>query len=58
MKRVGNLWLQVGSFENLLGAAKDAARGKRSRADAGWRRPLLLGVCDFPGSRRAHFQES
>jgi retron-type reverse transcriptase len=33
MKRVGNLWARAVSFENLLGAAKDAARGKRSRPD-------------------------
>jgi retron-type reverse transcriptase len=36
MKRVGNLWPQVVSFENLLAAAKDAARGKRSRSDVAW----------------------
>jgi RNA-directed DNA polymerase len=36
MKRVGNLWPQVVSFENLLGAASDAARGKRSRPDVAW----------------------
>jgi hypothetical protein len=33
MKRAGNLWPQITSFENLLGAARDAARGKRSRPD-------------------------
>jgi retron-type reverse transcriptase len=38
MKRVGNLWPQVVSFDNLLGAAKDAARGKRSRPDVAWSR--------------------
>jgi retron-type reverse transcriptase len=36
MKRVGNLWPQVVSFENLLAAARDAARGKRSRPDVAW----------------------
>jgi retron-type reverse transcriptase len=33
MKRVGNLWQQVVSFENLLAAAQAAARGKRKRPD-------------------------
>jgi len=33
MKRAGNLWPLVVSFENLLGAAEDAARGKRKRPD-------------------------
>jgi hypothetical protein len=33
MKRVGNLWAEVTSFENLLAAAKAAAAGKRSRRD-------------------------
>ncbi len=36
MKRVGNLWPQIVSFQNLLGAARDAARGKRSRPDVAW----------------------
>jgi RNA-directed DNA polymerase len=36
MKRVGNLWPQVVSFENLHGAAKAAARGKRSRPDVAY----------------------
>lgn len=36
MKRVGDLWGRVVSFENLLGAARDAARGKRSRPDVAW----------------------
>jgi RNA-directed DNA polymerase len=33
VKRVGSLWPEVVSFQNLLGAASDAARGKRSRPD-------------------------
>jgi retron-type reverse transcriptase len=33
MKRVGNLWPQLTSFENLLGAANAAAAGKRKRPD-------------------------
>ena len=33
MKPVGNLWPQITSFENLLAAARGAARGKRCRAD-------------------------
>jgi retron-type reverse transcriptase len=33
MRRVGNLWPQVLSFDNLLGAAKAAAQGKRTRPD-------------------------
>lgn len=33
MKRVGNFWPQVVSFENLYAAAKAAARGKRFRPD-------------------------
>ena len=33
MRRVGNLWDEVTSFENLLGAAKAAAAGKRKRRD-------------------------
>jgi len=33
MKRIGSLWPQVTSFENLLGAAEAAAAGKRRRAD-------------------------
>jgi len=33
MKRAGGLWPQVVSFQNLLGAAKAAARGKRNRPD-------------------------
>jgi retron-type reverse transcriptase len=33
VKRVGNLWPQVTSWENLLGAALAAARGKRKRPD-------------------------
>ncbi len=33
MKRAGNLWEELTSFENLLGAAKLAARGKRKRSD-------------------------
>jgi retron-type reverse transcriptase len=36
MKRAGNLWPGLVSFDNLLGAAKDAARGKRSRPDVAW----------------------
>lgn len=36
MKRIGDLWPQIVSFENLAGAAKDAARGKRKRADVAW----------------------
>jgi retron-type reverse transcriptase len=36
MRRVGNLWPQILSFENLLGAAKDAARAKRGRPDVAW----------------------
>lgn len=33
MKRVGNLWPGLVSFSNLMGAAHDAAAGKRSRPD-------------------------
>ncbi len=33
MKRVGNLWPELTSFENLLGAALAAAAGKRRRPD-------------------------
>lgn len=33
MRRVGNLWPQLISFPNLLGAALAAAKGKRSRPD-------------------------
>ena len=33
MKRVGNLWPEVTSFANLLGAAEAAALGKRKRPD-------------------------
>ena len=33
MKRIGNLWPQVTSFSNLLGAAEAAAAGKRKRPD-------------------------
>lgn len=36
MKRVGGLWPQVVSFENLICAARAAARGKRSRPDVAW----------------------
>jgi len=33
MKRIGNLWDQVTSWENLMQAAHAAARGKRTRPD-------------------------
>src|SRR4051812_35682177 len=33
MKRAGNLWRQLTSWENLLGSALAAARGKRQRPD-------------------------
>ena len=33
MKRTGNLWPQITSWENLAGAARAAARGKRKRRD-------------------------
>ena len=33
MKRVGNLWDRLVSFPNLLGAARKARKGKRSRFD-------------------------
>jgi len=33
VKRIGDLWNGIVSFENLLGAAHAAARGKRSRPD-------------------------
>ena len=33
MKRSGNLWPQVTSWENLLASALAAARGKRKRPD-------------------------
>ena len=33
MKRVGNLWPQLTSWDNLLRAALGAARGKRTRPD-------------------------
>ena len=33
MKRVGNLWDGLVSFPNLLGAARKARKGKRSRFD-------------------------
>ncbi len=35
MKRYGNLWPQVVSFENLLLAYRKARRGKRTRAEVG-----------------------
>ncbi|MFN0100898.1 MAG: reverse transcriptase domain-containing protein [Bryobacteraceae bacterium] len=36
MKRVGNLWEEVTSFANLLGAAEAAAAGKKKRPDVAW----------------------
>src|SRR5271166_942717 len=33
MKRIGNLWGRVTSWENLMEAARIAARGKRKRRD-------------------------
>lgn len=33
MKRAGNLWIQVTSWENLIESARLAARGKRRRPD-------------------------
>ncbi len=33
MKRIGNLWPQVTSWENLMESARAAARGKRKRPD-------------------------
>lgn len=33
MKRAGNLWPQLISWENLLAAALSAPRGKRKRPD-------------------------
>ena len=33
MKRAGNLWPQLTSWENLLASALAAARGKRKRPD-------------------------
>jgi hypothetical protein len=33
MKRVGGLWPQIVSFENLFAASKSAAAGKRRRPD-------------------------
>jgi len=33
MKRTGELWSQVTSWENLMEAARAAARGKRTRPD-------------------------
>ncbi len=33
MRRTGNLWTQVTSWENLMEAARTAARGKRKRPD-------------------------
>jgi len=41
MKRIGNLWTQVTSFGNLLGAAEAAAAGKRKRPDVA---AFLLGM--------------
>jgi hypothetical protein len=41
MKRIGNLWPQVTSFGNLLGAAEAAAKGKRKRPDVA---AFLLGM--------------
>ena len=41
MKRIGNLWPQVTSFSNLLGAAEAAAAGKRKRPDVA---AFLLGM--------------
>ena len=36
MKRAGNLWEEVSSFGNLLGAANAAAAGKKNRPDVAW----------------------
>jgi len=36
VKRAGNLWEQVTSFGNLLGAAEAAAAGKKARPDVAW----------------------
>lgn len=33
MKRIGNLWPRVTSFENLLEASRRASAGKRTRGD-------------------------
>ena len=33
MKRIGGRWEEVTSFSNLLGAARRAAAGKRTRPD-------------------------
>ncbi len=46
MKRAGNLWDRLASFENLLEAAHSAARGKRSRRDvARFVRDLEPNIC-------------
>jgi retron-type reverse transcriptase len=41
VKRIGNLWQQVTSFGNLLGAAEAASAGKRKRPDVA---AFLLGM--------------
>jgi retron-type reverse transcriptase len=66
MKRVGNLWQQVTSWENLLASAQAAARGKRARPDVArflhdlepnlcrLQRELLAGEW-VPGEYRVHW---
>jgi len=41
MRRTGDLWAGLTSFENLLAAAESAAMGKRSRPDVA---AFLLGM--------------
>ena len=36
MKRTGNLWPQVTSWENLMESARLAALGKRQRPSVAW----------------------
>ena len=46
MKRAGNLWPRLTSWENLLEAAHAAARGKRKRPDVGlFLRDLEPNLC-------------
>jgi hypothetical protein len=48
MKRTGNLWTQLVSWENLIESARLAARGKRKRADvARFLHDLEPNLCSF-----------
>lgn len=66
MKRIGNLWPQVASWENLLESARAAARGKRKRPDiARFLHELEPNLCRLqreleegtyrPGAYRTHW---